>query len=162
MSLQYVREQIEKRTRFSQIENYIDVPQDPEIDAAIFDAVAEINSAAPETSYTVESIFESTDPRWLRLLCLGAAKNVVQLLIFDWSGNEVDVDFGDGVTFQSKLDNYRSLYDKLSDEFHTRLDELKKSSMKISKVSTFPINRADTMSTIVHTRRLIYRKSVRR
>ena len=76
--MEELRGQIHKRTRFREIESVIEPPENDEIDAAIFDAVDDINSLEPETTYTLDQILELTDTRWKRLVFLGACSNVIR------------------------------------------------------------------------------------
>jgi len=71
-----LRESIFKRYRFNKIDNMLPMPETLEIEAAIADAVQDINSFPPETSFTFDQIYDGADPRWKRMLYMGAAKNI--------------------------------------------------------------------------------------
>lgn len=132
-----IRSEVEKRSRFSQILSLVEPPEDDELDAAIYDALDDINSLEPSTNYSLENIIGSTDTRWKRLLYLGAAHNAVGMLLKDWTANGIDVDLGDGVALASKLSDYQTLHSDLKDEFDDKLEKLKTAALKISRVSHF-------------------------
>ncbi len=135
--MEELRGQIHKRTRFPEIESVIEPPENDEIDAAIFDAVDDINSLEPETSHSLDSILEMSDTRWKRLVILGASANVIRMILFDWTANGIDIDLGDGVQLSTKVGEYESLLSNLREEFDDKLEKLKTAALKISKVRTF-------------------------
>jgi len=135
--LKTIRSEVYKRSRFNELDTLIDIPNDDEIDAAIYDSLDDINSTEPASDFTIESIMSNSDTRWKRLLYLGASKGVVQTLLFDWTAHGIDVDLGDGVAVSSKLPDYQSLFQLLDEQFDKLLDKLKASSSKLSRVSHF-------------------------
>lgn len=132
-----LRAEIEKRGRWSQILSLIEPPESFEIDAAIFDALDDINSWEPNTRYTLEWVVDNSDTRWLRALYEGAAYRIVDLLVKDWTANGIDVDLGDGVALSSKLSDYSSLRDSLKSSFEEGIERLKTTVLKTSRVKTF-------------------------
>lgn len=135
--LEKIRSEIEKRCRFTQILSLVEPPETDEIDAAVYDAVDEINSLEPNTSYTLDWIQENSDPRWMKLVYDGAAYRVIDMLIKDWTANGLDVDLGDGVALASKLGDYNTLRDTLKTSFDENLEKLKTAALKTSRVRTF-------------------------
>ncbi len=128
--LEEIRGDVDRRTRITQIDNFINPPTVKEVDAAIFDALQDINSFEPMTSFSIEGIHADADGRWYRALTLGSAKNIVQMLIFDWTAHGMDVDLGDGVALASRLSDYESLRSALSDEFVALVERLKASTQR--------------------------------
>lgn len=141
--LEEIRKDLDKRTRFSQIDNFVNPPTIKEVDAAIFDAVQDINALEPMTSYTIEGIHGEDDGRWYRCLMLGASKNVINMLILDWTAHGLSVDLGDGVALEDRLSNYNTLHDKLKTEFDELLQKLKASVHKHTNVKTFTTRPAE-------------------
>jgi hypothetical protein len=74
-------------------------------------------------------IYDHTDTRWRSLLYLGAAKNVIQMLVNMWTQNGFDQTIGE-LRLENKLNDYRSLYDSLVGEFEKKAERVKKTSQK--------------------------------
>lgn len=159
-ALELVRAEVYKRTRFKGAETLINVITDDEVDAAIHDALQDINSHEPSTSYTLEEMWNTEDKRWKRLLYLGASRNIVSTLILDWTANGLDIDLGDGVATRSKMSDYRILGDNLQDQFETLLGRLKTTSERYNNLSQWSTS-PGPLTIGVATRLAKYRRSTR-
>lgn len=131
-----LRVEVFNRTRFHMVENMLERPTDDEIDCALFDALDDINSAAPTTNFTIDKICEMTDKRWKRMLIFGGAKNTVGMLVADWTANGFDAQIEE-FNVPSKLSDYSSLWTELTNQFNDMLDKLKKSTQKFAKMATY-------------------------
>lgn len=123
--------EVSTRYRFGEIDGMLPKPRLLEMQAAVLDALQEINSFPPVTTTTLESLFtEDADTRWTVLLYLGTAKNILHTLIFDFTANGFSQQLGE-FSVEDRLDQYRSLYDTINQEFTTRLQGFKESVTKI-------------------------------
>ncbi len=145
--LEEIREDMDKRSRISLIDNFINPPTAKEVDSAIFDAVQDINAFEPMTSFTIEGIHGDVDGRWYRAMTLAASRNVVTMLLHDWTAHGISVDLGDGVALETKLGDYTSLHGLLSDEFEKLVERLKDSTQRAVKVTHFQTSRKDRNSS---------------
>lgn len=136
-TLEAIRREVDKRTRISKIDNMIDPPCKEEVDAAIYDAVADINAYEPRTDFTVASIGADPDKRWFRAVTLGAARNTIQTLLLDWTAQGISVDLGDGVSLESRLGDYQTLESTLTERFDDLVTKLKASTERHTNVRTF-------------------------
>jgi hypothetical protein len=160
--LEEIRKDIDKRSRISVIDNFIDKPTVREVDSAIFDAVQDINSFAPMTSFTIESIHGSADGRWYRALTLGAARNVINMLILDWTAHGMSVDLGDGVSLDTKLGDYTSLHSLLTEEFEKLVERLKETTQRAVIVTHFKTNRTGSKNGAFSKRAANFSRMTRR
>ena len=159
--VQLAKVEIVKRSRLNGIEDVVDKIRDEEIEAAMLDAIDEINLFEPATTFTIEHILEN-DVRLKALFYLGAAKNLVKLMVYDFTANGVDLDLGDGVALQNRLGDYQSLLSIVNDEFDKRLERFKSSSVKLYKINAFSTRDVNIGGYYPLSRRLsIYRKSSR-
>lgn len=154
VDMEALRAELEKRNRWKQMESFLPQPTSLEIDAAIFDALDEINSHEPCTNYTLSWVVSNQDTRWLKLVFEGASYRVTDMLVKDWAANGLDVDLGDGVALESKLGDFSSLRDSLKDTFVENLERLKTACLKYSLVSRFsPVHAGRTSRKTTISRR---------
>lgn len=159
--LEEIRKAVHTRTRLGVIDNMIDPPTSREMDAAIYDAVSDINSYAPATSFTVESIGTDPDSRWFRALTLGAARNTLATLLVDWVSHGISVDLGDGVALESRKGDYETLEASLAEQFDTLVLRLKESSCNVSQVRHFRTIGRFSKPSSLGSRALRHNKSYR-
>ncbi|HEC63792.1 MAG TPA: hypothetical protein ENI23_00695 [bacterium] len=134
--------EMDTKYRLICIETVLDRPPDEdEKSAALFDALQDINSAPPQTFFSMENIAGSvesnvwsipSDTRWLRLLLLGAARSMAQTLIWDWTANGFIANIDD-FEIESKLSDFQALESQLSERFNEILEKLKETSQKFVK-----------------------------
>ncbi len=124
--LENVVSEVSTRYRFLEINNLIPAPRSLEMQAAVLDALGQINLAPPETSLSLETVLEGEDPRWKVLLYLGTAKNILRTLIFDYTANGFSQSFGE-ISVENRLSDYQSLHDSIQQEFDDRLTNFKDS-----------------------------------
>jgi len=149
--------EVEDRYRFNLIENLLPRPAKLEKRVAVFDAVQEINSYPPQTAHTLEQIMDPNgDPRWIRLIYIGTAKNIVAMLVSDWTSNGLDASIGD-LSLESKLDEYRTLQESLNTEFDDRLEKLKETSQRFVR----GISGASYSNPLTNPSSPLYRASMR-
>lgn len=132
----YVSE-VERKARFHLIDDLVSKPSTDELKDAIYDAMDDINSTEPETAYKVQEVLDMTDTRLKRLLTIGASRNAIQTLIYDWTANGLDADLGNGISVANRLGDFQSLHQQLTDEFNDRLEKFKASALKTSSVTHF-------------------------
>jgi hypothetical protein len=129
-AVQKIIEGVEDRWHFSLSDNILDyIPNKDDISAAVFDAADDINSFAPQTFFSIPTIYDSTDTRWKSLLYLGTAKNVIRMLLNLWTQNGFDATIGE-LQLPSRLGDYKDLYRSLLEEFDAKAERLKKTSQK--------------------------------
>ena len=124
-----IKDAVYKRYRFNEVDNMLTAPASLEVEAAIADAVQDINSFPPETTYTFDWIYEGADPRWRRMLYMGSAKNICELLLTDWTANGFEAQIDD-LNVTSKLADYQALYDILDGQWNKKMEGLKGTSQK--------------------------------
>ena len=128
-------EKIRIRTRYDRFDELVgDIVSKPgrdEIVAAIYDAVGEINSYEPATSFTIEGFMTQSDTRWHRVLMLGASVNFIRTLVFDWTANGFGPQVED-LQIENKLSDYKDLLNSLD-----LLEKLKTSALKLVRTSSF-------------------------
>ncbi|MFA5071226.1 MAG: hypothetical protein WC511_02535 [Candidatus Pacearchaeota archaeon] len=130
VAIQKIVEGVESRWHFTLADNILDyIPDKDDIAAAIYDAADDINSFAPQTFLSVVTIYDTPDTRWKSLLYLGAAKNVIRMLVHLWTQNGFDATIGE-LNLPSKLGDYKDLYRALLEEFDAKAERLKKTSQK--------------------------------
>lgn len=132
-AMQNILEGVEHRWHFSLADNILDyIPDIDDISAAVYDAMDDINGFPPNTMMSLVDVYDNPDTRWKSLLYLGTAKNVIQLLVNLWTQNGFDQTIGE-LRLESKLNDYRSLYDMLVGEFEKKAERVKKTSQKFVK-----------------------------
>lgn len=124
-----LKEAIFKRYRFDKIDNMLPTTESLEVEAAIADAVEDINAFPPETSYTFDWIYEGNDPRWRRMLYIAAAKNICEMLLADWAANGFDAQIDD-LNVNTKIGDYQTLYTTLDEQWNKKMEQLKGTSQK--------------------------------
>ena len=133
-------EKIRIRTRYDRFDELVgDIVSKPgrdEIVAAIYDAIGEINSYEPATSFTIEGFMTQSDTRWHRVLMLGASANFIRTLVFDWTANGFSPQVED-LQIENKLSDYKDLLASLEEQFKDLLEKLKTSALKLVRTSSF-------------------------
>lgn len=125
------RDKLTLRYRFLTADNLIDVITNDEIDAAILDAVDEINSFPPQTSFDTAYYETNSDPRWGRLLLICAAKNVLETLYNDWIQNGVDARVGNGeFEIGDRTQSISDLLNHVTEEYEKKAEQLKTTSQR--------------------------------
>ena len=127
---------VEEMARFDKADTMITNPSPLEYERAILDGVEDINLFKPNTSYTLEQIYNKGS-RWIRVLYLATEINIYRLLVKDWVANGMDVDLGD-LSLPSKLGDYQSLLSDLESKFQETLTAMK---------SGGPLTRSSAFST---------------
>ena len=123
-------QEVEKRWHFALADNILEyIPDQTDLESAVWDGVDDINDFAPETMFSVSDIWDKGDTRWKSLLYLATAKNIVQMLLNLWTQNGFNATIGD-LQADSKLGDYQNLYNTLVGEFDKKADRLKKTSQK--------------------------------
>lgn len=121
------------RYQFDRIDTMLGSPETAQIEAALWDALQDVNSAPPETRVTWEAISSpSFDPRWKRLVLLGAALHVVNELVVIWTSNGFNQTIDD-LQIESKVSEYRDLRDLLKSDFDEKLERMKGTTQKFVK-----------------------------
>ena len=128
--------QVKKFGRFTAFDVMVPEPDDEEIYMAVFEALDDINSMAPQTHFTLDAVYENTDPRWKRLVVLGAAAYSLDFMIFELTANGVDVQIGE-IQDASKLADISSLRGQVFEQFQQLLEKLKTSSQKFCRSFTY-------------------------
>jgi hypothetical protein len=124
---------LDSRYRFTQCSNLISNLTDVEKKCAMFDALQDINSLPPQTSWALSDLMNPDgDPRWLRWFYLATARNCVRVLISDWTQNGFE-DVIDEFKVEDRLDRYTKFASYLDTVFHEGAEELKKTSQKFFK-----------------------------
>ena len=133
-------EDIRVRTRYDRFDDLVgDIVKKPgrdEIVAAIYDAIGEINSYEPATTFDIETYIDSSDTRWKRILLLCASANFIRTLLFDWTANGFGPQIED-LQIENKLPDYQALLSTLEDQFTDLLDKLKHSALRFVRTSSF-------------------------
>lgn len=124
--------EIDKRTRFDQMNNLIDLPSKEEKIAALLDTISDINVAPPRTSYKLDNMWEATDPRLERLVVQGASVLVLDTLIYDWTANGVDASI-DEFDLPSRLADFKDLMSTIMEQFEKNLGRLKITNTRVLK-----------------------------
>nr|DAR64696.1 MAG TPA: hypothetical protein [Caudoviricetes sp.] len=169
MDLTPVIEEVKRRCRYDKIDDIIEKPSDLDIEDAIYDSLADINSLEPETSFSLDFILsegdyrDNKDHRWRRVFILGACAHSLQALTYDWTHNGFDADLNNGVAVKDRLSDYKDLMSTMKQEFDTRLQALKTASQKFSRVSHFITNRNPLAGGTTYSNRVrtYYYKSTR-
>ena len=129
-AVQQILEGVETRWHFTLADNMLDyIPNKDDVSAAVYDSADDINSFTPNTMFSLVDMYDNPDTRWKSLLYLGAAKNVVQMLLNLWTQNGFDATIGE-ISAPSKLGDYKDLYNTLVTEFDKKAERLKKTSQK--------------------------------
>lgn len=129
---QHVAE-LDARYRFPAHDNLTSKLTPEEKKAALFDALQDINAFPPQTFFLMEQVSPvAADPRWARLLYLGAAVNCYKTLIADTTANGFTLQV-DEFNVDSRLDEYKNLHDTLKTDFEEKLEKLKTTSQKFIK-----------------------------
>ena len=118
-------EQVKERARFSELDNLITPPSDKEIANAIKDSLHKINIVPPESSFGWNDVLFG-DKRLLPIIYKQSIKNVLEVLVADWTGN------GDNIRIEefeiaSKLSDYQALLGQLDAEIERDLTPFKQS-----------------------------------
>lgn len=128
---------------------------DDEIKQSIKSTVGEINCKVPVTNYSLDELV-AMGSSWEYLLLIGASKNAIRTLIFNWTSEGITIQ-DDIASVESKLNDYNSLYSTLYEEFSSSFTNgFKQSALRGSfaghistgkvPVSGMPINRLPSMS----------------
>lgn len=120
------------RYSFDTIVNLIGPPQREQILAGLEDALAEMNSIGPETSFTIHSVMVGSDTRWKRFLYKGAAKNVMAMMSVMFATSSYAIDIGE-LKVDDRLSEIKDMADKLNDEFISGVEKLKVTSQRFAK-----------------------------
>lgn len=122
--------EIQARFRFDDAQTLITVPTELEKKVAIMDALAELNSFPPETSYTLDVLGgPNADPHLQSLVYLGTAKNILQMLLVDWTQNGFSMNV-DEFNVEDRLPRYDSLYNLINGQFNDRIEKFKIATQK--------------------------------
>lgn len=136
-ALDYFYNELMRRFRFNKYDNMIDAPTHKlEVEDALDDAVEEINEfIQPRTNWDL-LYFVKKGRRYRRLLLLGAAKNVLQMLTSEWIANGVDVVIED-FQVDNKTSDTQGFYDAIREQFQEQLQQMKEYDRLTVKYSTF-------------------------
>jgi hypothetical protein len=127
---QDVLKKVENRYRWSKMDNMLEnKPQPDEIQERVDEALADINIFEPQTAWTLENLYNSTDIRWKNLLILGTARGIAELLWTHWVNEGFEATIGD-LSAEDRAPKYETLYNTLSEKFESKLERLKKTSQK--------------------------------
>lgn len=131
-----LRKEILKRTRFDKAETIIDNLTNDELTASIYDALDDLNSIEPATEWKLDEVYLDEDTRRKRLLLLGASKNAIHTLIFDWTANGSSSQIDD-FQIENKLSDFNSLFQLLNDEFQQKVEKFKAATQKVFSIGQF-------------------------
>lgn len=125
--------EVDARYRFPQIDNLLSAPSDLEKKAAIYDALGAINAAAPITDFSVEAVLDPNgNPTLKMLVYLGAARNILRLLLTDWTANGFNLNVEE-FSVENRRGDYDSLYNQIDSQFQAMLQTFKESAGKYIK-----------------------------
>jgi len=125
--------EVDARFRLPGIDNLLTAPTTLEKQVAIFDALAEINSAPPETQYLLENVLAfDGDPRVKSLLYLGTGKNIIRTLLADWTANGFTLNLEE-FNIEDRLSRYESLLSLIQTQFTDQLTNYKTATGKFVK-----------------------------
>lgn len=158
-ALDYFYNELMRRFRFNKYDNMIDAPTSKlEVTDSLEDALEEINSFIQPHSNWDLLYFVKKGRRYRRLLLLGAAKNVLQMLLSDWTANGVEVVIED-FSVEDKTSSIESLYSTLREQFQEQLQQMKEYDRLTVKYSTFATGKRRTgtgyNSIVARTTRII-------
>ena len=135
--LETLRGLIKTRTRLNKLDEEIPAPSATEMNEAIFAALDEINSHEPRTNFTLEYAFKSApDTRLQTILILGASKNLLETLLYDYTANGDDASI-DVISVQSRLSDFNGLYSTIKSSFDERLEKYKRTATKRIKAGFY-------------------------
>lgn len=117
--------EVKQRGRLDELDNLITPPTDAQIANAIKDSLHKINITPPESSIGWGQVIYG-DKRLLPIIYKQALKNIIEMLVIDWTGN------GDTIRLEefeiaSKLSEYQSLMGQLDAEIERDLTPFKQS-----------------------------------
>jgi hypothetical protein len=132
-------DELTQRYKFLSGDNMLENPDQSLMWTAIWDALQDVNSSPPQTSITFEMLADPAfDPRWKRLVLMGAALQLIQELIVWWTHSGFSATVGD-VPVESKLSDFKDTHSLLKTEFDEKLEKLKNASQKFARlVATTP------------------------
>ena len=121
---------LEARYRFGQAATLITNLTDVEKKCALFDALQDINSIAPQTSWVLSDLLNPNgDPRWYRYLILATGRNCIRVLLSDWLQNGYE-NIIDEFKIEDRFQAYETYANNLDKGFHDGVEELKATSQK--------------------------------
>lgn len=125
--LELLRADVNKRIRFVDFDMMVPVPTEDELDCALFDALDDINTEPPQTFFSLETVYTSTDTRWKRLLCMGAIYIVLDTMITELTANGLDVQIAE-FTVSGKMGELAELRNYYKERFLEQAAKLKRTS----------------------------------
>lgn len=132
--IEFASNQVLNRYDFDKIVNLIGPPTREAVQAAIEDAVDEINSTGPETQFTLEWIITGPDTRWRRYLYMAAAKNIMTQMSVKFTTDSYSIDIGE-LQVQDRLPEIMTMANELQSRFNDEITELKLTSQRFVRGS---------------------------
>lgn len=124
-------EEVKKRGRLDEVDNLLTTPTNEQIANAIKDSINKINTTPPESSFGWQEVIFG-DKRLLPIIYKQSIRNVIEMLVLDWTSN------GDNVRLEefelsNKLQDYQAMLGQLDAEIERDLGPFKASMSLIAR-----------------------------